>query len=326
MHEINILVLSVGRRVELIERFKKAKVKMGVKGKIIGSELSKTAPAIYQTDSFHIIERVGTTNYINQIIEICNKENISLIVPTIDTELLCLSENKELIESKTKAKVLISSNEVIKICRNKINTTKFFELHGFGTPKYIEYKNANENTEFPLFIKPLDGSSSVNAFKINNVEELDFFVKYIKNPIIQEFAVGEEYSVDVFCDFNSKPITIVPRLRIAVRGGEIAKGKIVKDREIIEDVQKMLTILKPLGHITIQCIKTNKGIEYIEINPRFGGGAPMSIDSGADSCVNLYKLLQGEQLQYNEDYKDNLLFLRFDSSIMLDENMEIIND
>jgi carbamoyl-phosphate synthase large subunit len=71
-------------------------------------------------------------------------------------------------------------------------------------------------------------------------------------------------------------------------------------------------------------MKTKKGIEYIEINPRFGGGAPMSIQSGADSCENSYRLLMGERLEYNENYRDNIIFLRFDYSICLDENMELI--
>ncbi len=71
-------------------------------------------------------------------------------------------------------------------------------------------------------------------------------------------------------------------------------------------------------------MKTNKGIEYIEINPRFGGGAPMSIQSGADSCENLYRLLMGENLEYNENYRDNIMFFRFDNSICVDENLEIV--
>ena len=153
-------------------------------------------------------------------------------------------------------------------------------------------------------------------------EQLDFFLNYVKEPMVQEFITGTEYSVDVFCDFDSRPITIVPRIRLAVRGGEIAKGVIVKDRDIINDVTRLLEKLKPSGHITVQCMKTDKGVQYIEINPRFGGGAPMSIDAGADSCANLYRLLSGEALDYNEDYTDGLTFVRFDSSIMLDENME----
>ncbi len=135
---------------------------------------------------------------------------------------------------------------------------------------------------------------------------------------------GEEYTVDAFLDFDSNVITIVPRIRLAVRSGEIAKGRIVKDRQIINDIKKILGVFRGIGQITIQCMKTKRGIEYIEINPRFGGGAPMSIVSGADSCENLYRLLLGEKLEYNEDYRENLTFLRFDASIVLDENDQLI--
>ena len=111
-------------------------------------------------------------------------------------------------------------------------------------------------------------------------------------------------------------------MRIATRSGEIAKGVIKKERSIIEEVRKLMDALKPVGHITVQCKKTRKGIEFIEINPRFGGGAPMSIMAGADSCENLYRLLLGEELQYNENYRENITFLRFDQSIMLNEEMK----
>lgn len=317
----NILVLSAGRRVELIERFKRARQKLGIESKIVAVDISKTAPALYFADGYHLIPRISDEKYIDAIIDVCQREDIALIVPTIDTELLKLAENHERIEGATNAKVLLSDMRVVEICRNKNNTQRFFEENGFGVPKLLSKQDIEDkNYSFPLFIKPKDGSSSINTFKINNEEELNFFSKYVKEPMIQEFMQGTEYSVDVFCDFDARPITVVPRIRVAVRSGEIAKGQITKDREIIADVMRMLDILKPIGHITIQCMKTDKGIEYIEINPRFGGGAPMSIDAGADSCENLYRLLKGEQLEYNENYKDKAVFVRFDSSIMLDEN------
>ena len=319
---MNILIMSAGRRVELINLFKETARKLNINSKIIAADISNTAPAIYFADKFYLIPRIGEEKYIDSIIEICNKEDIKLIVPTIDTELRILSLNKGIIEEKTNAKVLVSNPEVINICRDKRNTQKFFEENNFGVPK--EYLLEENDIEFPVFIKPIDGSSSVNTFKVNNLEELNFFKNYIKNPMIQEFIEGQEYTVDAFLDFDSNIISIVPRRRIQTRAGEVIKGKIIKDREIIEDVKNLLQTLKPIGQITIQCMKTNAGIKYIEINPRFGGGAPMSIRAGANSCEYLYKLLMGEKLSYNEDYKENLTFLRFDNSITLDENMNLI--
>ena len=322
---INVLILSAGRRVELIECFKSAAKELGVKSNIVAADLSDMAPAIYFADRRYIIPRIGAPGYIDEIIKICIKEEISLIVPTIDTELLIMAQNKNFIEGSTGAKVLVSDMSVIEICRNKKNSQKFFEEHGFGVPKEIT-DISDDKISFPVFIKPLDGSSSINAFKVNNMRELEFFYSYINKPIVQEMMVGEEYTTDVFLDFDSNIISMVPRRRLATRSGEIAKGRIVKDREIMNDVKRLMEELKPIGHITVQCMKTAKGIQYIEINPRFGGGAPMAIKAGADSCKYLYRLLMGEMLSYNEDYRENVTFLRFDNAIMLDENMEYVND
>ena len=320
----NVLVLSAGRRVELINCFKNARDKIGVRGNIVAADCSELAPAMYFADMNELVPRISEGEaYIDSIIDICNRLDISLVVPTIDTELLLLAENREKIESETNAKVLISDYRVIDICRNKKNTQKFMEENGFLVPRMLtDEEMDNGELSFPLFIKPLDGSSSINAFKVNNKEELDTYRKLIDKPIVQEFMEGTEFTVDVFLDFDSNVITCVPRVRLATRSGEIAKGLIVRDKEIVEDVLKLMKVLKPIGHITVQCMKTKRGIEYIGINPRFGGGAPMSIMAGADSCANLYRLLAGEKLTYNEDYRDNLTFLRFDQSIMLNENME----
>ena len=325
MTEYNILILSAGRRVELIQSFQKSAKKLDVKSNVVAGDCSETAPAIYFADRKAILPRINEPNYIDEIINICNKEDISLVVPTIDTDLLLLSQSKEKIESVSGARVLISSTEVISICRDKIKTQNFLEENGFMVPKmYSEEELSSENLQFPLFIKPKSGSSSINTFKVNNLEELVTYRSLIKEPIVQDFMEGEEFTVDVFLDFDGNLITVVPRLRMATRSGEISKGKIIKDRDIIEDIKRLVDVLKPIGHITIQLMKTNKGIEYIEINPRFGGGAPMSIQSGADSCENLYRLLMGENLEYNENYRDNIMFFRFDNSICVDENLEIV--
>ena len=325
MTEYNILILSAGRRVELVQSFQKAAKRLNLKSNVVAGDCSETAPAIYFADRKAILPRIDEVNYIDEIINVCKREGIRLVIPTIDTDLLLLSEERERIESESGAVVLISSTEVISICRDKINTQKFLEENEFKIPKmYSEEELDSGEIEFPLFIKPKSGSSSINTFKVNNIEELATYRSLIKEPIVQDFMEGKEFTVDVFLDFDGNLITVVPRLRMATRSGEISKGKIIKDKEIIEDIKRLVEVLKPVGHITVQLMKTNKGIEYIEINPRFGGGAPMSIQSGADSCENLYRLLMGENLEYNENYRDNIMFFRFDNSICVDENLEIV--
>lgn len=327
LKDINILILSAGRRVELVNCFKKSKERLNINGNIVTCDFSETAPATFFADKNYKICRIDDENYVNEIIEICNKEKIDAIIPTIDTELYKLSVNKSYIEKETKAKVIVSDIDVVSICRDKYKTYDFFVDNKFKAPKIIYKKDIeNKNYEFPLFIKPLNGSSSINTFKINNEKELKFFVEYVPQPIIQEFVEGQEFTIDAFVDFEGNPITIVPRKRLAVRSGEILKGIIEKDREIIETIKEMIKVLKPIGHITIQCIKTNEGLYFIEINPRFGGGAPMSIKAGADSTENIYRLLLNEKISYNEDYKDQILSSRYDWAVFISKNGELIND
>ena len=131
MKSINVLILSAGRRVELVNCFKDARYNLGIEGNVVACDLSDTAPAIYHADKKYLVPRISDDRYIYEIINICKLENIHLIVPTIDTELYKLSISTEMIEKQTNAKVLVSDKSVIEICRDKYNKTIFMVLQGW---------------------------------------------------------------------------------------------------------------------------------------------------------------------------------------------------
>ena len=316
--ELNVLFSSVGRRVELVKAFREASNELKVKSKLIGVDMDELAPALNFVDKKYKVPKLSSEEIIPQIIEICKKENVAIIIPTLDTELLLYSKNKELIQNECGAKVMVSDENVISTIRNKVKTYEFLKENDFRVPKLIKEKEIlDKEYEFPLFIKPLDGSSSINNFKINNEKELGFFKDYVSNPMIQEFSEGQEYCVDVFCDFKGNVITVVPKIRIAHRGGEITKAKVVKDRELIEIGKKLANTLKPCGEINFDCIKTENGVDIIEINGRFAGGSPISFKSGANSPKKIYQLLMNEELQYNENFEDGFIALRFDDAVYI---------
>lgn len=316
--ELNVLFSSVGRRVELVKAFREASNELKIKSKLIGVDMDELAPALNFVDKKYKVPKLSSEEFIPQIIEICKKENVAIIIPTLDTELSLYSKNKELIQNECGAKVMVSDENVISIIRNKVKTYEFLKENNFSVPKLIKEKDVKDKEyKFPLFIKPLDGSSSINNFKINNERELEFFKEYVSNPMIQEFSEGQEYCVDVFCDFKGNVITVVPKIRIAHRGGEITKAKIVKDRELIEIGKKLASLLKPCGEINFDCIKTENGVDIIEINGRFAGGSPISFKSGANSPKKIYQLLMNEELQYNENFEDGFIALRFDDAVYI---------
>jgi carbamoyl-phosphate synthase large subunit len=227
-----------------------------------------------------------------------------------------LAENKEKFEA-IGTKVLISAVDKVKLCRDKRFTADYFISLGLKSPQPVDDVE-RYNMGYPAFIKPKDGSSSVDAYKVNNEEDLRTYAGKIADYIIQPFISGREFTIDIFCDYEGNPVYITPRERLAVRAGEVLKTQICQDDTMISEMKTLVSDYKPSGQITVQLIQdTVTGDNYyIEINPRFGGGAPLSIKSGADSAKAVLRMLNGEDLKYEEKAaRDGAIYSRFDQSI-----------
>lgn len=318
MKELHILFTGVGRRVELMQAFRQAALHLGINLKLYGADMAGTAPALTYCDFTRKVCGMGEPEYIRQLLEICKEDHIDLLIPTIDTDLLILSKNVQEFE-KAGAKVLISKPEKIAVCRDKNYTADFFESCGLKAPRtYNDYKKYSG--EYPCFIKPKDGSSSINAFKVNDLGELEVYAEKIGDYIVQPYIEGKEYTIDIFCDFDGSPIYITPRERVAVRAGEVLKTKICMDDRMIQESRKLIEKFRPCGPMAVQLIRQDvTGEDYfIEINPRFGGGSPLSMNSGARSAEAILKMLSGERIEYEEPQWNGAVYSRFDQSVCID--------
>lgn len=317
-----VLFTSIGRRVELVQCFRKAAKKMGQNTVIIGVDVSDTAPALLFCDKAIKICKITDNNYIQMLLEICVQEKVDLIVPTIDTELLILAKNRENFAA-IGVRVLISTVDKITLCRDKRFTADFFAECGLETPYPVD-SIENYQEGYPCFIKPKDGSSSIDAYRVDSLGELEALAERIENYIIQPFIEGREYTIDILCDFEGEPVYITPRERLAVRSGEVLKTCIVQDPIMIRESLCIIEKFRPCGPITVQLIREkNTGSDYyIEINPRFGGGAPLSIKAGADSAEALLQMLCGQKVGYREHAAtDGAIYSRFDQSICINRNL-----
>jgi carbamoyl-phosphate synthase large subunit len=317
-NKINILFTSSGRRTALLQQFREVYTHEKIKGKIITADLKVTAPTAFFSDMHFIVPRVTDQNYLSEILHICQKEDIHIIIPLIDTELVVLSQNRHLFD-EIGVKLLVSSNALNEIAGDKTKSYQFFQEMNIPTPKvFSDDEIINKQYQFPLLIKPLDGSASAGVTKINNEKELLFFKDYIHNAMVQEYVAGKEYTVDVMVDFNGNIKTIVPRLRLETRAGEVSKGVTKKDQEIITSVRNVVRALPgPVGCITLQCFKKENGeITFIEINPRFGGGIPLSIEAGANFPLWVIQICCGEIFsEESYTWRDNLTMLRYDEAV-----------
>ena len=316
MKAIRLLFTSVGRRVELIQAFKAAAANLKADLVIYGADADDTAPALYFCDRQIHVCRISDPCYISDLLSICQYEQIDCLIPTIDTDLLLLAESKQQF-AEAGTRVLISEPDRIKVCRDKRLTSQYFIDCGLQAPLPVDDIRLYSGG-FPCFIKPLNGSSSINAFRVDNQKDLEQRAAQIFDYIIQPFIEGTEYTVDIFCDFTGNPLLITPRERVTVRAGEVLKTRICQDEKIIADCKMLIERFCPCGPLTVQLIRQKDTGEdyYIEINPRFGGGAPLSMKAGADAAEVLLRMLDGQEVAYCDHAAvDGMVYSRFDQSI-----------
>jgi len=315
----NILITSAGQRVSLVRSFQAELKKTYPNAKVLAIDVCPELSAACQVaDEYFKVKPVSHKEYIIDLLMLCKKHNIGMVVPTIDTELLVLASHKELF-SATDIHLIVPDAAFVAICRDKRKTHAFFRQHHVEAP--VLY--SKDDPIFPLFIKPYDGSLSIDTFVITKKEDLTEYHLTNERLLFMEYldkGTHTEYTIDAYYGRDNKLKCAVPRKRILVRAGEINKGVTAKN-EILDFIRKRLVYIPDaIGCLTIQVFLNNESgkITAIEINPRFGGGYPLSYRAGANYPAFLIKeYFKGESLAYTDDWEDNLLMLRYDDEILV---------
>ncbi|NMM61287.1 ATP-grasp domain-containing protein [Clostridium sp. P21] len=337
---MKLLITAIGKRVQLIKYLK-------TNCTIVGVDAGDSAPASKFVNKFYKVPRFTDEKYIDSILNICKEEFIDLLIPLHEYEFNILCKNRSKFKN-VGTTLLLSNEDIIDICQNKLNTYNFFIKNKIGSPKsyskekileVLEYQKDEEIVRnffekeldliFPLIVKPVNGMGSEGVFKVSNIKELEFFINYVENPIIQQYIEGTEYTIDVLCDLKGKPISIVPRERLEVRSGEVSKTKTVMHKEIIEETHRLLEALAQsvsdkegvsiMGPYTIQCkVTEDNKIKFIEINPRFGGGVPLTFEAGVDYGKYFNMMINGEEIDPIIGQFKEMTMLRYDDAVFIE--------
>lgn len=319
---MNVLITSAGRRVSLVKAFKTELTKTPYQGKVFTTDLNpKLSAACHVSDQAFAVPRVCSNNYIEQLLTICLENNVKLIIPTIDTELLILAENKQAFLNKG-VMIVVASPSFVKKCRDKHHIHQFFIDNNIEVAK--EY--SRDNYQLPLFLKPYDGSRSIDTYVIK--EEKDLSSKHYDNEKLMfleylDPEIYDEYTCDLYYDKTNHLKCVVPRKRIETRDGEVSKG-LTENNMIVDFLkERLLFIDGAIGCLTLQVFKgkTNQRIVGIEINPRFGGGFPLTYGSGANYIKwILDEYLRDKRIEDSFDcWQSNLLMLRYDKEIFVND-------
>lgn len=319
-NRVNILFCSVGRRGYIIDYFRKH---LPANSLLIGTSdrndrQREFTSGFLHCDKSYIVPSIKEEQaYVAKLLDICKKEKVKMLLSFYDYDAYILSKHLSAF-SQIGVKAVISSLDVNTICFDKVETFKFLKKSGFKTPWTLtpDVLLETDIPAYPVIVKPRFGFGS-NAISVaHNREEVDFFLKYYANEemIIQEFLGGDEYSFDILNDFNGQVVTAVVKKKMKMRSGETDQGYAIKDQTLLDCA---MTLGKKLGHTGPLDVDffIKEGEPYIlELNPRFGGGYPISYLAGVDFPEVLIALANEtlDVIDYEKyrDYKDGVVMIK----------------
>jgi carbamoyl-phosphate synthase large subunit len=282
---------------------------------IIATDIDWLSSGLYLVKNYYLVPRVDDENFIKQMLDITKKENVSVIVPTVNEEMIRFSENLDIFE-KENISVIVSNKKVIEIATNKLSTYRFFEKEIY-CPKLYE----RDEIIYPCVVKPIASRGSRGFYICSSTEEVEVALKQntknIGESVIMEYLKGDEYSVYGVSDLNRNPLIAVPIKRIQAVS-ESKKAQVIKEKDIISVANDMASRLGFIGPWNIQLIKTIDGPKIVEINPRFGGTTSLIIAAGINYVELAIKVFTNQRISSEElEYKDNIFMTRYNEEIFI---------
>jgi carbamoyl-phosphate synthase large subunit len=321
----NILITCAGKRVSLIRSFKTELKLLFSDSKVFASDCSPEKSAACRiSDGYFKLPKATESNYIEKLLQIALDNNIKLIIPTIDTELITVSQNIDLFK-KHQIDIVVSDYKNIKTFINKRLTNCFFEKLNIN---YAQEYDKNNYT-LPLYIKPIDGSRSIDNYIVKNKSELTAY--HFENDRLLFFEYLDhnnftEYTIDMYFDKKNDLKCFIPRERLEIRAGEVNKA-ITKKAWFIEQIAPKFKNIPGLrGCISLQLFVNNdtNDIYGIEINPRFSGGFPLSYLAGGNfpKWIIQEYIANESEITFWDNWEENLMMLRYDDEIIIHNYIE----
>ena len=284
--------------------------------RLIGADMNRLAAGMYLVDRAYMIPLLEDQRFFQLLFDIIIEESVDIVIPALDPFLLPFSRRRHEIE-RLGARLMVSPTESILITRDKWLTYSLLRDHVPVPTSWIVRETVN--VPFPVFIKPRYGSGSVDAFRVNSAEELDYRFGQIESPIVQELLAGDEYTIDCLADESGTLLVSIPRRRLEVKAGVCIKSQIIASDELNDMAAKISSLVRFSGPFFFQAKEDDEGVPRLtEINSRISGTMSLSSASGWNIHLNAVRLALGKPIR-TAPIKYGSYVSRYWKDIYLDE-------
>ncbi len=326
----NILFCSVGRRARLLMDFRKS---INGCGKIVATDLSPVAPALFFADETYLVPRINDPDYFDKVLEICIKSDVKAITTLIDPEIEILASHREQLVERG-ILPLCPAAWTAHLCFDKYEMFKHLKSKGVRTVlTYNSLEGLKEGLEkgevsFPVFMKPISGSGSVGIGKVNNWEEaVEKFNDGKFTYIIQELMTGGDCDADVYVDcISHKPVAAFSKKKIESRIGGASKTISFKDPKLFDFIGQVCSVLELNGPCDMDFFIKDGDYYLSEINPRFGGAYLHAYGAGVDFIKLILNNIHGiENQPIIGQYDEDVIMLMYDD-VVITRKSELMSD
>jgi carbamoyl-phosphate synthase large subunit len=308
-----VLFTCAGQRVDIVSAFGRA-------GSFtVAADANRLAPALYHADTYALVPRIDSSEYLPALRELVRDHDVKLVVPLTDLD------QELLAEADLGALALVPSVDVCRAMADKHAADEFLRARGFGTPDSWLPEDPPDELPFPVLVKARVGFGSRHIYRAIDRAQLEFFLGYTPVPsIVQVACAGEEFSIDVFCDLDGRCLNAIPRTMIESKGGESIKGMTIKDWELIDLGRRVGEALPLRGPANVQCFREPDGRLLItDVNPRFGGGFPLPLAAGSTYPELAIALAEGMRPEPRVgEFREGVVMTRFFSELTLSEGLD----
>jgi carbamoyl-phosphate synthase large subunit len=317
-----ILFSSAGRRNQLIGCFRQDARELGIDLRVLAADLNpRLSPACHAADAAFSVSRCTHPEFVEEMLSLCRREEVDLVIPTIDTELPAFASNSERFDA-INTRVVVSSPAVVALARDKMATARHLESIGMPSPRTVWWRELREEPtllRWPVILKPNDGSASQGVIRLRE-PGLGGGVPDTRELIAQECLQGAEFTVNMFFDQDGGLRCAIPHERLEVRAGEVSKG-VTRRMPALAEAARMLAprLAGARGPLCFQAVVDSSGAHWVfEINARFGGGFPLAHHARAQFSRWLLEEALGASCTANDEWRDGVIMLRYDSAEFID--------
>ena len=288
------------------------------RGRVIATDMSPNAPALYEADAFYLVPKITEPGYIDRVLEICRKEQIQGVFSLIDPELSLLAEHEQSFR-QIGTTVIGSSYELCERTLDKWQMYLWLKEHGYACAgSYVDKEAFYRDVEkgkisYPVFVKPVRGSASIAITRAEDRETVEFLFSHGEGLLIQEYLRGQEIGADCYIDMISgETVSVFTKKKLVMRAGETDKGISFQDPVLFELIERFVKESGFRGQIDIDIFECD-GVYYIsEVNPRFGGGYPHAYEAGVNHMKYMVRNLEGKcNVTELGDYEEGIVMMKY---------------